>query len=232
MLRKVVRVKICGLTHVDDAIACAELGADWIGLNFHPESARYVAPELAADIVAALPATASPVGVFVDRPAREVAALATRLGINILQLHGQEPPEDLVALESFQIVRAFRLDGPSGWSGVLDYLDRSRLLGCSPDAVLIDAHVPGASGGTGTLIADEVISSIPPLPRLILAGGLTPDNVADRVVRVRPWMVDVASGVESSPGQKDLHRVEAFIREARGRSSPSCTGYELAAQGQ
>ena len=97
-----------------------------------------------------------------------------------------------------------------------DYLDRARLLGCSPDAVLIDAHVPGQSGGTGTLIADEVISSIPPLPRLILAGGLTPDNVAERVARVRPWMVDVASGVESSPGPEGLASGRGVHPGARG----------------
>jgi phosphoribosylanthranilate isomerase len=212
----VVRVKICGVTRVDDAIACAELGADWIGLNFHPGSPRYIAPEQAATIVAALPPAAKAVGVFVDQPATGVAALASKLAIGIVQLHGHEPPEDLCALEAFQVVRAFRLDRSAAWKDVLDYLVRASQLGRSPHAVLVDALVPGQIGGTGSLIADEVISSCPSLHRLILAGGLTPDNVADRVAQVRPWMVDVASGVEVTPGRKDLHRVEAFIRAARG----------------
>jgi phosphoribosylanthranilate isomerase len=211
----VLRVKICGLTRVDEAIACAQLGADWIGLNFHPGSPRCVAQEEAAAIVAALPAWVSTVGVFVDRPAAEVAELATRLRIGIVQLHGQEPPEELVALRSFQIIRAFRPDRAADWGGVMEYLDRAWALGRSPDAVLVDAHVTGQRGGTGSIVGEEVIDSMPPLPRLILAGGLTPENVAARAARVRPWMVDVASGVERSPGRKDLDRVAEFIQAAR-----------------
>jgi phosphoribosylanthranilate isomerase len=211
----VVRVKICGLTCVEEAVACAELGVQWIGLNFHPPSPRYVPADKAAVIVAALPPSASGVGVFVDRPAAEVARVATQAGIGIIQLHGQEPEEDLVALRSFQIIRAFRLDRAAGWSRVIDYVARCGALGRLPDAVLIDAYVPGQIGGTASLVADEVIDSIPPLPRLILAGGLSADNVAQRVARAQPWMVDVASGVESRPGRKDLARVEAFIRAVR-----------------
>ena len=210
-----VRVKICGVTCVDDAVACAQLGALWIGLNFHPGSPRYVAPEDAAGIVAALPPSARAVGVFVDRAAIDVARLANRLGIGILQLHGDEPPEDLLELRSLQIVRAFRLDRASDWGSVGEYLSRAVKLGRAPDAVLIDARVPGQMGGTGTLVADDVLDLIPALPRLILAGGLSPENVTARAIRARPWMVDVASGVESSPGRKDLGRVEAFIRAVR-----------------
>jgi len=210
-----LRVKICGLTSVNDAVACARLGADWIGLNFHPSSPRYVAPEDAALIAAALPESVKAVGVFVDRPAAEVASLAVRVGITVVQLHGDEPPEDLLELRSFQVIRAFRLDRASGWSGVESYLSRASALGRLPDAVLIDAHVPGQEGGTGVVVADDVLAAIPPLPRLILAGGLTPENVRERAGRAQPWMVDVASGVEGSPGRKDLARVEAFIRAAR-----------------
>jgi phosphoribosylanthranilate isomerase len=211
----VVRVKICGLTRVDEAVACASLGADWIGLNFHPGSVRYVAPEEARAIALALPGPAKAVGIFVDRPAAEVAMLADRAGIGVVQLHGDEPPEDLLELGSLQVVRAFRLERAAGWSRVAAYLARAEALGRLPDAVLVDAQVPGQPGGTGVVIADEVLDSIPPLPRLILAGGLTPENVAARVGRARPWMVDVASGVESAPGRKDLARVEAFIRAVR-----------------
>jgi phosphoribosylanthranilate isomerase len=212
----VVRVKICGLTRVDDAVACARLGADWIGLNFHPDSPRCVGTEEAQAIVHALPPSTSAVGVFVDRPAPEVAELAARLGLDIVQLHGNEPPEDLVTLASFQIIRAFRLDRAGGWRFVSEYMARASALGRAPDAILVDAYVPGQSGGTGSLVADDVLDVIPPLPRLILAGGLNPENVALRVARLRPWMVDVASGVERAPGRKDLGRVAAFIQEARG----------------
>jgi phosphoribosylanthranilate isomerase len=212
----VVRVKICGLTRVDEALACAGAGADWIGLNFHPVSQRCVQPIIAEEIIASLPASVSAVGIFVDRRAAEVAKVAKRLGLKIVQLHGHEPPEDLLALGDLQIIRAFRLDAASSWSKVNDYLDRARELGRLPDAVLIDAHVAGQKGGTGVTIAEEVLDSAPPLHRLILAGGLTPQNVARRVAQVRPWMVDVASGVETAPGRKDLAQVAAFIRAARG----------------
>ncbi|MFI5461353.1 MAG: phosphoribosylanthranilate isomerase [Isosphaerales bacterium] len=215
-----VRVKICGLTRIDEALACALAGADWIGLNFHPGSPRHVQPREAGEIIAALPASASAVGVFVDRPAAEVAEVADRLGLGIVQLHGREPPEDLLALDHLQIIRAFRPDGASAWSGVTDYLARARAAGRLPDAVLIDAYAAGRPGGTGKTIADDVLDCIPPLHRLILAGGLTPQNVAERVARVRPWMVDVAGGVERAPGRKDLERVAAFIRAARSVELP------------
>jgi phosphoribosylanthranilate isomerase len=211
-----VLVKICGLTCVEDARICAEMGADWIGLNFHPASPRYVEHGVAADIIAALPDTVAAVGVFVDRPPVEVAEVAERLGLRIVQLHGREPPEDLLRLAHLQVIRAFRLGDPSAWEGVCDYLARAEALGCPPDSVLVDAHVAGQPGGTGASITDDVLDCRPPLPRLILAGGLTPRNVAERVARVRPWMVDVASGVESVPGRKDPASVAAFIRAARG----------------
>ena len=146
-----------------------------------------------------------------DRPS-EVARLANRLGIGIVQLHGQEPPEDLVELAIVSDRSGVSTGRAVGLDRVIEYLGRAGALGRLPDAVLIDAHVPGQSGGTGALVADDVLDSIPPLPRLILAGGLTPENVAERAARARPWMVDVASGVESVPGRKDLARVEAFIR--------------------
>ncbi len=213
-----VRVKICGLTCIEDARFCAELGADWIGLNFHPASPRYVERSVAADIIDALPERVSVVGVFVDRPPIEVAGVADRLGLDIVQLHGQEPPEDLLPLRGLRVIRAFRLNHPSEWAAVRSYLTRADALGRPLDRVLIDAYVAGQPGGTGTSITDEILDCRPPLPHLILAGGLTPSNVADRIARVRPWMVNVASGVESTPGRKDPELVTAFIRAARAAS--------------
>jgi phosphoribosylanthranilate isomerase len=210
-------VKICGLTGVAEALACASAGADWVGLNFHPASPRWIAPALAAEIAAALPSTCTAVGLFVDRPAAEVAATAGRVGLRVVQLHGDEPPEDLVALGHLRVVRAFRLGDAVAVDRMAEYLRRASQLGRVPDAVLIDGYAAGLAGGTGRAIAWDVLDRLPPLPsRLILAGGLTPENVAERVARVRPWMVDVASGVESSPGRKDLARVAAFVRAARG----------------
>jgi phosphoribosylanthranilate isomerase len=211
----VVAVKICGVTRVDDALACAAVGVEWIGLNFYPNSPRCIRPEEAAAIIGALPCSVTAVGVFVDRPAGEVADLADQLGLTVVQLHGQEPPEDLLVLSHLQIIRAFRLKSARDWSGVDEYLARALATGRLPDAVLIDAYVAGQSGGTGAIVAPDVLDCMPPLPRLILAGGLTPENVAAKVALVQPWMVDVASGVESAPGQKDPAKVAAFVKAAR-----------------
>lgn len=214
-----IRIKVCGLTSVAQALASAAAGTDWVGLNFHPGSPRRVDPTLAAEIVAALPRTTEAVGLFVDRPTDEVAALADRIGLRIVQLHGQEPPEDLGRLGHLRLVRAFRIGSADAVAAMVAYLRRAEDLGRVPDEVLVDAYVPGRDGGTGQAIADHLFPLLPPLPRLILAGGLTPENVAERVARVRPWMVDVASGVESTPGQKDPDRVVAFIRAARSAVS-------------
>jgi phosphoribosylanthranilate isomerase len=214
--RRQVRVKVCGLTSVAEALACAKAGADWVGLNFHPASPRRVDPATAARIVAALPPGIKPVGLFVDRPPSEVAATASALGLKVIQLHGSEPPEDLPALAHLFVVRAFRLGDESALAALASYLDRAAALGCPPAAVLVDGYAADLPGGTGRTIATDLLDQLPPLPRLVLAGGLTPENVAERVAQVRPWMVDVASGVESSPGRKDPALVAAFIRAARG----------------
>lgn len=218
-----VRIKVCGLTSVADALACATAGVDWVGLNFHPASPRYVDPTLAAEIVAALPKSTQAVGLFVNRPPDEVATLAERLGIGIVQLHGHEPPEDLPILGRLRIVRAFRIGSAESIAAMVAYLRRAEDLGRSPDEVLVDAYVPGRDGGTGQAIADDLFPLLPALPRLILAGGLTPENVAERVARVRPWMVDVASGVESRPGRKDPLRVAGFIQGVRAGLSQSAS---------
>jgi phosphoribosylanthranilate isomerase len=209
-----MRIKICGLTSVDDALMAAEAGADWIGLNFHPPSPRFIDPATAREIIRALPASTTPVGLFVNSPPEQVADTAVQLGLKIVQLHGQEPPEDLLTLSHLTIIRAFRLNDLGSIDAMIEYLDRSAELGRSPDALLVDGFAAGAPGGTGVAIADHLLEQLPSLPHLILAGGLTAENVADRIRKISPWMVDVASGVESSPGRKDPAKVEAFIRSA------------------
>jgi phosphoribosylanthranilate isomerase len=212
LVRHAVRIKICGVTRADEALACFAAGADLIGLNFHPLSPRFLQPPRAAEIVAVLERPEQVVGVFVDRPPKEVAATARALGLSTVQLHGNEPPGDLVELRPLNVIRAFRIGGPTDLNAMRVYLRNTHELGRPPDAVLIDAFVPGLEGGTGVTIADELLSGLTSLPHLILAGGLTAENVSERIERVRPWMVDVASGVESSPGRKDLAKVRSFIR--------------------
>jgi phosphoribosylanthranilate isomerase len=222
-----IRVKICGLTRVDQAVACAELGVDWIGLNFHPTSPRYVEPSQAAEIVRALPQSVSAVGVFVDRPVVEVAELASRTGIGIVQLHGQESPEVIGLLRPFRVVKAFRLESYAAWGRVVDYLAQAESLGSPPDAILIDSYVAGKPGGTGQTIDGDFFDGKPPLDHLILAGGLNASNVAEHIRRAGPWMVDVASGVESAPGCKDLSKVAAFVKAVRLASFGRPAGIDL-----
>jgi phosphoribosylanthranilate isomerase len=142
-------------------------------------------------------------------------------------LHGQESPEVVGLLRPLRVVKAFRLESHGAWARVVDYLAQAATLGCPPEAVLIDAYVAGKPGGTGHTIEDDFLDGRPPLHHLILAGGLTPENVAERVQRVQPWMVDVASGVESAPGCKDLNKVAAFIRAVKVPSSGPAAGTDV-----
>jgi phosphoribosylanthranilate isomerase len=210
-----LKIKVCGLTTPSDVGPCLEAGIDWVGLNFHPGSPRRVHPATVGAILEALQGRANPVGLFVDRPPAEIRDLARGLGLGLVQLHGQEPPEDLVALGDFFLIKAFRLADEASAGAIHAYLDRADRLGRVPDAILIDAYVPGQAGGTGVAIPDDLLSLIPAHPRVILAGGLTAANVADRVRRVSPWMVDVASGVEWMPGRKDPNKVASFALAAR-----------------
>lgn len=210
------RVKICGVTDPDDARAIEAAGADWIGLNFYPPSPRYVDPDRAAAILEALADRARAVGLFVGRPASEVRDTARRFGLQNVQLHGDETPETVAELDGLTVIKAFRLRDAGSLRELQAFLETCQDLGRLPDVVLVDAHVPGIPGGTGQSIALDLLDRLPALPKLALAGGLTPENVADRVRAVRPWMVDVAGGVESSPGRKDHNQVAAFIAAAQG----------------
>ncbi len=126
MSHRVVRVKVCGVTRAGDAADCVRAGVDWIGLNFHAGSPRCVERTMAAEIIASLPPRVRAVGVFVDRPPSEVATLARSLGLEIVQLHGHEPPEDLLALDHLCVIRAFGLGSRSAWDGIVEYFDRRR----------------------------------------------------------------------------------------------------------
>ncbi len=199
-----VLVKICGITRLEDGLAAARLGADWLGFNFWPRSRRYLPPADAAPIVAALPPGVVPVGVFVDPSRDELLAAIRDSGVRAVQLHGDEPPE-LCASLPVPVVKGLR---------VRDARDLAALAAYEVQGFLLDSATPGY-GGSGTpfdwSLAVAAAATVP----IWLAGGLTPENVGEAVRRVRPFGVDVASGVESAPGVKDLARVEAFIRNAK-----------------
>jgi phosphoribosylanthranilate isomerase len=208
-----VRIKISGVTTPTDARFAAEAGADAVGLNFYPKSPRFIAPQQAAEIVRVLPPFPATVGVFVGMPIRQVCAVAFQLGLRGVQTYDEDPPpEDTFP---FAHVPAFRVKDVTGLDHVRRFVDSATKLGRPPSAVLIDSHVAGLMGGTGQVAPWELLKGFDVGVPLILAGGLTPENVAEAITLVRPWGVDVASGVESAPGQKDREKVVRFIQHAR-----------------
>lgn len=218
-----MKIKICGITTPADALMVAQAGADWIGLNFHPPSPRSVSQDVARTIAQILPPHVEPVGLFVNRSCDDVVTIANRVGLRVLQLHGDEPVEDLDNLREFRVIRAFRIGSPADLDRMHAYADQAADRGHPLAAILVDASVPGQFGGTGATIGGDLLRQIralrPALPPLILAGGLTPANVAALVVQVEPWMVDVAGGVEASKGRKDQYLTNRFVAAARGTES-------------
>jgi phosphoribosylanthranilate isomerase len=211
-------IKICGIRDYETAEAVAECGPQAIGLNFHEKSPRYVTPAMATEIVVRLPRSVEPVGVFVNHSAGEIHSICRRCDIGIVQLHGDEPPETVAALPQFRVIRAFRV-GVAGLGEIATYVDRCRRLGAIPWACLVDARVEGSYGGTGETAPWELIGreyDFTGWPPLILAGGLHAGNVAAAIRGVRPWGVDVASGVESAVACKDESLVRKFVESARG----------------
>jgi phosphoribosylanthranilate isomerase len=212
----VFRIKICGITTVEDALLAAEAGADAIGLNFYERSPRYVTAERAKEICAALPRGVAKVGVFVNSLPKGVVATAERLGLDAVQLHGDEGPDFLAALGQLPVIRAFRCKEAT-LDGVRAFLNLCEPA-AHPVAILLDAHAPGGYGGTGQVLDWAAIRreqhKLGGLP-LILAGGLTPENIAEAIRIARPAAVDTASGVESAPGKKDSAKVRAFITAAK-----------------
>ncbi len=211
-----VRVKICGVTSVEDALAAAHLGADAVGLNFYPPSPRSVPVDTARAIVRALPPFVEPVALHVNRPLQETMQLTRELGpVRTIQWHGDEP--EPCPRGVFKFIMAFQVSESMGdLAGVRSYLERCRTADQLPAAVLIDGRRAGQYGGTGETPPWHLLEGVDLGVPLILAGGLTPDNVAEAVQRVRPYAVDVAGGVEISPGRKDAEKLRRFIDAVRG----------------
>jgi phosphoribosylanthranilate isomerase len=202
-----MRVKICGVMSARDALACADAGADAIGLNFVPGSRRRVDEERAREIVRAVGERVLVVGVVADLEVQAMLALRERVGLGCLQLHGDEPVESLVPLLP-HAYKAIRVGGPEDVALAETY---------PGPWVMVDAKAEGALGGTGRTFDWNLVAVLAGRRKVVLAGGLTPDNVAEAVRVVRPDCVDVASGVEvdGHPGQKDVARVRDFIAQAR-----------------
>lgn len=198
------RVKVCGITNLEDALAALDAGADLLGFNFYRRSPRYVSPAQARRVVERMPAGVTCVGVFVNEPAPEdVEHIAREAGLGTVQLHGDETPDYCQSLRGLDTIKALRV-GRDFNVGSLDAY--------STGAVLLDAYVKGERGGTGHTF-DWSLASLARerVDRLFLAGGLTPDNVAAAVAAVRPYAVDVCSGVETAPGRKSPELMRRFV---------------------
>ncbi|MGE5126179.1 MAG: phosphoribosylanthranilate isomerase [Betaproteobacteria bacterium] len=204
-------VKICGITSTEDARVAVEAGADALGFVFFPMSPRKVAPERAAAITRELPPFVLRVGVFVNAPREEMARVADAVGLDLLQLHGEEPPEALAglprrAIKAVRVDRGFRSEEAIRFAG-------------HAAGLLVDTRLPGETqmpGGTGVSFDWRLVKGLAEqVPFLVLAGGLGPANVAEAVRAVRPHAVDVSSGVETLPGRKDAAKIRAFVAAAR-----------------
>ncbi len=206
-----VKVKICGITNFEDARAAADLGADMLGFNFYEGSKRYLEPAVAAKIINGLDGRVDPVGVFVNADIDTIQRTVVEVGLAAVQLHGHETSKFVSKVAEtcgMPVIKALRVS-----PGFLVEVIRE----FSADSILLDVFSPTAFGGTGERFDWSIaVAAKEHTDRLILAGGLTPENVAEAVELVRPYAVDVASGVEFAPGKKDAKKMEAFIRNARG----------------
>jgi len=200
-----VKIKICGITNLEDARLCVEAGADALGFIFVERTPRYVAPEAAARIIAGLPPFVTPVGVFWDHAPGHVKAVAEQCGLGVLQFHGDETPEDLQEYR-LPVIKTLKVAAAP---------DLARMAAYRVSAFLLDSPSRWSEGEARPPIPWDVAAEAARLHPVLLSAGLTPENVAGAVRRVRPYGVDVNSGVEARPGRKDPARVRRFVAEAR-----------------
>jgi phosphoribosylanthranilate isomerase len=200
------QVKICGITNLEDARVAVEAGADMIGLIFHPPSPRYVTPEQARAIVEQLPPDVPAVGVFVNKTPEAVMRVVEASGVRQAQLHGDETPAWCAALP-LPVIKAFRFTEQVRPEMMADY--------DTVEAFLVEGFHEKLYGGGGAMADWRQVATLHSYGRIILAGGLTPDNVQEAIEVARPYAVDVGSGVEASPGKKDRRKVRAFVQQAK-----------------
>ena len=224
------RIKICGVCRPEDASAAAAAGADAVGLAFHPAASRYVTVERAREILAAVPAFVTPVGIFVDVAADHVRNVAGQLGLRHVQLNGDESPEAVAELAGLAVIKAVRVDRQR-FGQTLDMWRRavrSLALGHLKGLVLETAGT-GRPGGTGvandweTVLRHRAAGDFDGLPPVIAAGGLTPETVGAVVRDLRPWAVDVSSGVEEAPGRKSVQKIRSFVEAVRQADGSGAT---------
>ena len=203
-----VKLKICGITSVADAQAAAACGAEYLGFNFYPKSPRYLTPEAARSIIDGLPSEVIAVGVFVNEPGPErVVEILEASGARLAQLHGDEDADYCARVGAERVIKVWR---------VADDFDPQSVLGFPASAVLLDAYDKHLYGGTGRRVDWALAREVARLTRVFLAGGLSPENIAEAVRAVRPYAVDVASGVEVSPGVKDPALIDTFAAAVAG----------------
>jgi phosphoribosylanthranilate isomerase len=201
-----LRIKICGITELEDARHAIHCGADALGFVFFAQSPRCIGPERAAEIIRQLPPFVATVGLFVNEDPVRVREIAQTCRLDAVQLHGDESPEACAAIPGRKVIKALRVRDEKSLAGAGAY---------DVSALLLDAWVPGRFGGTGTVFNWQLAAEMARSRPVILAGGLNPVNVGEAVRAVRPYAVDVSSGVESSPGKKDRQKVAEFVAAAR-----------------
>ncbi len=200
-----VKIKICGITNIDDALACTEAGADALGFNFYRKSPRFVEPAKAAEIITQLPPFVTPVALFVNEREEKIRDIQFTTGIKVLQFQGDERP-DFCERFSTRVIKVFQIKDKES----LKHMSHYRV-----NAYLLDSYKEGLHGGTGTTFDWHLAVVAKTFGKVILAGGLTPENVGEAVKLVQPYAVDVASGVEKETGVKDHARIRKFVSEVR-----------------
>ena len=220
-----IRIKVCGITNIDDAMACVDAGADALGFIFVENTPRFVTPEQVAPIVRRLPPFVTPVGVFWDHPSGHVKAVAEACGLRALQFHGDESPEDLEGY-ALPVIKTIKMPPASTVAGLPEYRIMDSLTAFRfqkvATAVLLDSAARWSEGEAREPVEWRLAAAMVTqfsarrsLPRVILSAGLTPETVARAVSVVKPYAVDVNSGVEASPGRKDLDKLRRFVAAAR-----------------
>ncbi len=213
MRRGRTRVKICGITNAQDAAVAVEAGADALGFIFYRKSPRYIEPAAAKEIIETLPVFVTPVGVFVNEEVEAIRSIMDRCGIRLAQLHGDETA-DYCQTVSRPVMKALRLKDRSSLLALAEFAGRAGVYG-----FVLDSFTEKEYGGTGLKADWELAAEAAKTVTVLLAGGLTPDNVTEAITVVRPYGVDVSSGVESAPGKKDHGKVRAFLEAVRVVSS-------------
>jgi phosphoribosylanthranilate isomerase len=212
-----VKVKICGITNLSDAEAAVDFGADALGFVFFKGSPRYVPPKEAAEIIRKIPSLIQTIGVVVNECSGDIERIVAESGVDAVQLHGEESPE--VCTSSRRMIKAIRVKSLDS----LAPLEKFRGL---VTAFLLDTYAPDALGGTGRLFNWDIAVEAKRFGKIILAGGLTPENVADAVRYVMPFAVDVSSGVEAAKGKKDHDKMRLFIERAKFGLAPASSNFQ------